>query len=324
MSMIDDALVAEPFIDQADQETGSTVEWWTVEGIMLSTLAYNVASLAGQSWTTSKRGENPIVGRRHGRRWIPKKYDQRTLTLAMWVKGSLTDGQVIECEREQYNENVEILKTIFGRNKLLNLSRRFAVPTSVNPLGYITRYATAEVLQQIAPSPAGHGAAVFTVDLVMPDPWWYGEKTFAQAIVHTKASGLKFEPAAEARVNFEVFPFANFGPIGGAYGEIDVWNEGNAPLLGVLYVLRGPLTDPRLEHVSSGKMLEFDIGIGSTSWLEIDTLNRTIMLNGTTSRYNTLLPGSEWWDHEPGHHVVRLRAAAGTGTVEATWRSAWF
>jgi hypothetical protein len=86
----------------------------------------------------------------------------------------------------------------------------------------------------------------------------------------------------------------------------------------------GPLVSPTLTHVATGKQLIFSTGsIASGETLVVDSKNKTVMLNGTASRYSWLSGASRWFDLDPGANSVNLTGASGAGTVQLAWRSAW-
>ena len=62
----------------------TTVEYWTVDGTDLNTLAYNVESKASRLNVPPVRGENVLIPYRDGRAWQPKRPDERLITLSMW------------------------------------------------------------------------------------------------------------------------------------------------------------------------------------------------------------------------------------------------
>lgn len=87
----------------------------------------------------------------------------------------------------------------------------------------------------------------------------------------------------------------------------------------------GPLVAPTLTHVSSGKTLILSgASLAAGDSLVVDSAAKTILLNGTASRYSWLAAGSQWFDLEPGANSVNLTGASGAGTVTMTWRSAWY
>ena len=128
----------------------------------------------------------------------------------------------------------------------------------------------------------------------------------------TATGGLAFAAAA---------PFV-FGTSGSG-STMSCTNNGtfNAPWVATF---TGPLVAPALTHVSSGKVLNLsgaNLVVGNT--LTVDSAARTILLNGTASRYSWLSVASQWFDLSPGANSVNLTGASGAGSVQIAWRSAW-
>jgi hypothetical protein len=146
------------------------IEQWTVDGTDLVTLAFGVSVVTAGRGIPPIRGQNLIIPFRHGARAFTKYYGERKLTLAMYVLGAdpLT-GEMPgnDIERDQLFTNLEALRQLFGRrNTLLDiiLTNNVAV-----------RHAKVEVIgtMDFASINAG-GLCEFAVEMIMPDPFWYG------------------------------------------------------------------------------------------------------------------------------------------------------
>ena len=110
---------------------------------------------------------------------------------------------------------------------------------------------------------------------------------------------------------------------GGAGGTINATNAGNFPTRPTVRI-DGPVTDPRIENVTAGKYLQFSgLTLASGEWLDIDFQNRTVLLNGTASRYNYLTSTSSFWELGPGNNQIYFTSGSATGTLTLTYRSAW-
>lgn len=119
------------------------------------------------------------------------------------------------------------------------------------------------------------------------------------------------------------FPMATpitFGssPLG---GELTANNEGTVDTPWVA-TFTGPLTNFTLEHVEAGRLLIFDGDLLAGDTLEVDSDTRTVLLNGTASRYDWLRY-PRWFALAPGLNTLRVVASVGTGGVTVEWRSAW-
>ena len=87
----------------------------------------------------------------------------------------------------------------------------------------------------------------------------------------------------------------------------------------------GPLTAPSIENVTTGQTFRmastFELLAGET--LVVDFDSRTVLLNGTASRYSSVASNSQWWELPPGNSDIRLGATSGSGSATVTFRSAW-
>lgn len=110
---------------------------------------------------------------------------------------------------------------------------------------------------------------------------------------------------------------------GGAGGTITATNAGNFASRPTARI-DGPVTDPRIENVTAGKYLQFSgLTLAAGEWLDIDFANRTVLLNGTASRYNYLTSTSSFWELAPGASQINFTSGSATGSLTLTWRSAW-
>lgn len=157
----------------------------------------------------------------------------------------------------------------------------------------------------------GHGSAM--VQFVATDPRIYSQAattyTVSQATV--SGSGLVFPIT---------FPLTFGGAVSG--GQFVAVNAGEfaAPWTATI---SGPITNPTLENVTTGEAIAFTGTVASGETLVVSSLDRSVLLNGTASRYSWLVVGSSWWNLAPGSNTVRLAGTSGSGSVSFTYRSAW-
>lgn len=85
----------------------------------------------------------------------------------------------------------------------------------------------------------------------------------------------------------------------------------------------GPLTNPRIINADTGYELSFTGELAAGETLLVDTDTRTVLLNGTSSRYSWLATQSRWFDLPPGNTTLQFVAVAGTGQATITYRSAY-
>lgn len=108
-----------------------------------------------------------------------------------------------------------------------------------------------------------------------------------------------------------------------AGGSILAVNEGSFDAE-VTFRIDGPVTNPRIEHVVSGATIAWNGTLAVGDYLVIDTRSRTVLLDGTASRYAELDPSTRWFALQPGTNEIAFRAITPTAaTLSAVWRSAW-
>jgi len=108
-----------------------------------------------------------------------------------------------------------------------------------------------------------------------------------------------------------------------------VINEGTAPACPMITFF-GPMTQIRIENVTTGKKLEFIAGYTLTSgeYLVVDCMERTVLLNGEVgnSRYDKIdFSVSEWLELIPGINQLRLYPGSSSSPASALveYRSAY-
>lgn len=163
----------------------------------------------------------------------------------------------------------------------------------------------------------GTGRSYSQAAFVALDPFIYaGTETVVDDIaLPTYVGGLQ--------VAFTV-PFTIDGSLVGGYA--DITNTGTADT-GLLLRIDGPVVAPSvwLAHEDGTvQRLRFDITLASGQWLDIDTKNLTVLLDGVVSRRGQTT--GDWPVLPPGTH--RLRWNAGIYNTDARltvrYRSAWY
>lgn len=157
------------------------------------------------------------------------------------------------------------------------------------------------------------GVAEMFVEFYASDPRIYSQTlTQVSTSFPTATGGLTFAALA---------PFV-FGT-GGTSGTLDCTNSGTFETPYVV-VFNGPLVAPSLEHVVQGKILNLSgatLAAGET--LVLDSSSRTVLLNGTASRYSWLTAASQWFTLSPGANGLRFSGGSGSGSVQVSYRNAW-
>lgn len=85
----------------------------------------------------------------------------------------------------------------------------------------------------------------------------------------------------------------------------------------------GPLVDPQIANVGAGRSLSMTITLAAGDILTADFDRRTLLLNGSASRSNTLTASAAWWELDPGGNDLTFAAGGGDGTATVRYRSAW-
>lgn len=157
-----------------------------------------------------------------------------------------------------------------------------------------------------------NGSSYADIQLFATDPLIYSETEYSATISLAQAPGGMVFPL--------VFPLVFGG--GGSYGSALLTNQGNAESPVVIQI-NGPVTNPTVRNVTTGQSLGFTVTLATGEYLLIDTLERTVLLNGTADRYSYLTT-PQWWKLSPGVNEIRYFASITTAsTVEITYRSAW-
>ena len=157
------------------------------------------------------------------------------------------------------------------------------------------------------------GAIRTMIEFAAADPRLYADTASSDSTgLATASGGLVFSAVA---------PFV-FGSAG-TPNTLECTNDGTFPAPWVA-TFTGPLVAPELLHVPSGKRITLSgatLAAGET--LIVDSIEHTILLGGTASRYSWLAATSEWFDLDPGSNDVQFLGASGSGTVTIDWRSTW-
>lgn len=157
--------------------TNSTDVFWSVDGVSLQTLAHNIESWGGdREAPPTVRKSSVTVPFRKGTQWFPGVVDSRVITLGMWVNGADEDGNVPQSHtmRQEFEKNWKALrKLLWNPKKQLVVTKRFRLYDDPNKI-YVAS-AKASFAGGLSPKMEGELRAVFTVDLLLEDPYFYSE-----------------------------------------------------------------------------------------------------------------------------------------------------
>lgn len=104
----------------------STPAGWYVDGVDLSTLAFNIENRSAGWSMPAPIGENIKVPGRSGSFWVSDKpFDETGLDLNMWAVGATPDGLVPKdsTASQQCLRNLDGLSSLFGQGRLLEVKR---------------------------------------------------------------------------------------------------------------------------------------------------------------------------------------------------------
>lgn len=249
-----------------------------------------------ESWTDStppRPGENLPRPFRPGEKRRDRYHGARTQVLAMWVSDwsyatDLPAGSA-QAMRANLNDNIDRLKAVFAASTIT------VARTRRTSAGLVTLTATAEARDVIEFQPDDEPSIRrLGVELAMADPYWYGSSVTVAVPVFT----------TQAHTNVGQVP-------------------GYTPT--VRFV--GPLTSPelRITSTSPNVVLRYEGAVASGHFVDVDTDSLTAKVDGVTLDVgNVRHSGSDLWFPVPvGAATMTLTAAAGTGSAQVTYSSAY-
>lgn len=164
-------------------------------------------------------------------------------------------------------------------------------------------------------APYGDGTVFdWNVQLKAPDPRRYADDLTSVPLSLPASSGVGITLPVTLP-----FPIPTSGSSTGTATVVNAGTLATPPV--VTFV--GPLIDPRVANITTGRTLGLTITLDAGQTLIVDMAARTVLLGGTVSRAYTITPGSAWWDLPPGSSDLVLTGGGGAGTATVTFRSAW-
>jgi len=104
----------------------------------------------------------------------------------------------------------------------------------------------------------------------------------------------------------------DFGGTSSTTDQVNINVAGNRPTPPT-FIITGPVTNPHILNDTTGSEMIFNIVLASTDTLTIDTKFKTVKLNGTANRRNTLVAPT-WFYLQPGNNAIRYRAESSDPT----------
>jgi len=294
----------------------STETFWSVDGVSLQTMAWNITSLGGDRMAPPKvRGDDVVIPYQPGATFQPKVPDVRTISLGMWVIGADENGLIPQNEnaRRTFDRNWQKLRKLLWRYRQeFTLGKRFWVPSADlvsagaqsqairTEGGWSLIYAETKAyfVDGLAPQMAGPARASFTVDLRLCDPYFYSapiSKSFTVASPTQSLSVLGDDRTHNISISFG-----------------------------------GPLTNPRMTatNYSGTPYFEYGAALVSGAVAEADVKNFKIQKtqSGVVSPVSGYAKnsGSKFWFYlDPGSANLHLSVTSGTGSANLSYRPAW-
>lgn len=149
------------------------------------------------------------------------------------------------------------------------------------------------------------------LEFYAPDPRWYS------ATLHSTVMTLS--QAASGRGYNRGYDYGYGGAISGDTFTAD--NAGTFPTLPAI-AITGPVTNPIIFNTTTGLQIKFIITLGASDVLTVDFAARTVVLNGTASRFYTKV--GDFFELVRGANALKYVASGYTAsTATVSWRDAW-
>lgn len=275
--------------------TDTTVEYWDIDGVSINTYAFNITSLGGDRLMPPPlRGGNQTVPSTHGRIWMPKVVDQNTLTLGMWVIGTQEDGSAPTSgyAAAQWNKNFRKLRRIFWTpDREVVITKRFYDETGT----LRTASAKGQFSGGLSPAMQGTSRGIFTVDLVLSDPFFYGSLQSTSLVTGTQ--------------NVSVL------------GDYNTRN--------IILTLQGSRTAPKIRNNTLGVDVTYNAALnaGDQAVLDVKAYTSVTTPSGGSpykSVGSILHTGAVYWlALAPGSNSITVSSTSGSGVITMQWQEAW-
>jgi hypothetical protein len=265
---------------------------------------YEIRSIEGLADMPALRSSDLVVVGRHGIRPGLDYLDGRTVTITLdvYAWSSAEFAAAVQTLRETFQPLEEQNGGVLA----------FQIPGIADGVAARLKCRPRRLALPLTPV-YWADVATATVELFAADPVIYSDTE------HEETTTL---PSAGGGLEFDLEFDAVFGAVSTG-GAIYATNAGSWPA-DVVIRIDGPAVNPRVENVTTGQTISLDYSLGVGEYLLIDTQDRTVLLNGTASRYSALTDASVWWQLAPGANEITFRATTSTAaTMTLTWRSAW-
>lgn len=302
--------------------TNSTETFWSVDGQSLQTYAWNIRTLGEDRLAPPPvRGADLRVPYMIGSQYVPRTPDSRVITLGMWVQGSDETGKPPTDEhlKRRFDANWRKLRNLLWKpRRQLTLTKRFWVPTfdlteagvdatllpTEGAWSLYSASAKASFVGGLSPTMQGQAHGVFTVDLLLSDPFFYGDEI---SIPFSMTEGSGFPGKTR-----------------------NVVILGDDRTMNIELDFEGPLTSPMVTNETEPQTLfvnyATEVSDGESATIRVMPFNATHYTTGQPygASGNVRHRGDAYWLYlEPGQCRLKLSAQLGTGVAEARYRPAW-
>lgn len=154
----------------------------------------------------------------------------------------------------------------------------------------------------------------FLLTAIVPNAFIYGDATISSGNVSRATGGGYVVPM--------IAPYISAGTIGGSTTVTNPGSETTYPTLdsngngGIRFV--GPLTNPVLTNLTTGKTLELSYSLGAGNYIAVDMNRQIILLNGSSSLISRKTISSDWWGIAPGANTIKLDTSSNSDTGYVT------
>lgn len=272
----------------------STDTYWSVDGISLQTFAFDIETVGGDRMAPPPlRGGNQLVPNRAGQRWLPKVVDSRTITLGMWVIGVDEDGfaPTTGSNARKFDENFRKLRNLLWTpDREVTLTKRFYDGGVLK-----TASAQAQFSGGLNPRMNGRARGVFTVDLFLADPYFYGNEVTTNL---TSASQV-------------------------------VTVGGDGVTTAITLDIAGPRVNPKVRNNTRGVEVEYRAGMVTGDTVAINVKDFTSVTDPASGpAYASVgdirhAGAVEWLELQPGANTIQVSATSGSGLIVMKHREAW-
>lgn len=150
-----------------------------------------------------------------------------------------------------------------------------------------------------------------SMEFFMPDPFWYGAVSMRSFVLAEPAGGYGYDKEYD------------YGYGGAADSGLGICVNGGNRATWPVFTITGPVTNPRIENLTLGKTLRFQISLSPGQELTINSQDKTVILDGAASRYFT--KSGDWFQLAPGANSLRFASTSydPDAGLTVTWRDAW-